>query len=249
MDYETQREINRLKSRVQQLEMDLEAEHKHNRTLFARFNERLEAMEGGKRKNKKGAAAEWSETKYAPGKISAPVFEHITAGAIVGTKKQQFEPLTLNSIPHPREKPIVSIAKREPVKQEPKKTFAEEYNDIALGASGEAFAAKYSLRFFGCANVGVRINRPEAAPIFTDAPSAAKGDFWAMPLKGDQFAVMPNPLIPYDATRHKSAGMLEAFSSNYRGGTFRHIKLVRPAVFSASGYVWKLLNRGEILLS
>ena len=138
-----------------------------------------------------------------------------------------------------------------PPPPKPKKTFTEEYNDIgaAQGIGGEEFAQKFSVRAFSCANMGVRMTRKEAAPIFTDAPTAFKGDFWAVQLKDKRFAVMPNPMLMYDENRHRAGGLVDAFSSNYRGGIFSRVQLVRPAVFTAEGYVWKIVSRGEIKLT
>ena len=286
MDYETQKEINRLTARISQLEMELEAQQKHNRSLNARFNERLADIEsmvnegvlsgkGGKKK--KGEVADWQESDYAPGKISAPKFPHITAGNIVAAKKgrgkaqQRFEPLSLGNMPRTEENeiPLISVQKRKPkavvtppqanpaitrsggaVNHIREKPFTEQYNDLGAnqGMGGAEFAQKFNLRAFSCANIGVRINRPEAAPIFTDAPNAVRGDFWAKPLKGDQYAVMPNPMLMYDENRHRAGGLVDAFSSNYRGGSFTRVQLIRPAVFSAEGYVWKIISRGEIRL-
>ena len=303
MDYETQKEINRLTARIGQLEMELDAQQKHNRALNARFNERLadieKLIESGalkgeknksekKKKRDKGEVAEWQDSDYAPGKISAPVFEHITAGSIVSSNKkrgkmQQFTPLALGDMPRPDDEvvPLISVQKREPKKSglkppffaavqptgqqgmpnvapQPRnaaskpapreKSFAEQFNDVGAneGMGGAEFAAKFNLRAFSCANIGVRINRPEAAPIFTDAPATERGDFWAKPLKGEQYAVMPNPMLMYDENRHRAGGLVDAFSSNYRGGTFSRIRLVRPAIFAAEGYVWKIVSRGEI---
>ena len=299
MDYETQKEINRLTARIGQLEMELDAQQKHTRALNARFNERLADIEsliengalknsgGKKKKSERGEIAEWQDSEYAPGKISAPVFEHITAGNFVAPKKkrgkmQQFTPLSLGDMPRPDDEvvPLISVQKRAPKKkglqpfvaaaqpanitQNPPtaamtqqlavprdKSFMEQFNDVGAseGFGGMEFAMKFNLRAFSCANIGVRINRPEATPIFTDAPTAERGDFWAKPLKGEQYAVMPNPMLMYDENRHRAGGLVDAFSSNYRGGSFSRVQLVRPAIFAAEGYVWKIVSRGEIKLN
>lgn len=127
--------------------------------------------------------------------------------------------------------------------------YAEGKSSFEMRRAREDFLRTFKVRAFGCVNYEARMENTALAPVFRDAPSPAEGNFWAMPVQGDKYAVLPNQKLNYEGQIHETGGMKEAFKSNFGGGTYAHIRAVKPAVFSANGGAWTLCARGEILLS
>lgn len=133
--------------------------------------------------------------------------------------------------------------------------FVEAYNSLMQRAKGmqgmevknarTGFISQFGVRAFKCVNFQSRVSHPELPPQFADE-SPVTGSFWAIPIQGDRYAVVPN-LKTYEAQIHDTGGMKEAFHSNFiPGKTFNSIMVVRPAIFAAG---WTLRELGELRLS
>lgn len=134
--------------------------------------------------------------------------------------------------------------------------FVAAYNDLmqrvkSMGVAGQdakkEFVSRFQVRAFSCVNYTERVNRPDLPPRFADASSALTGNFWAFPVRGDTFAVVPN-IKTYEGQLHDTGGLKEAFISNFMPGkTFQSIYVVRPAIF---GVGWaSIVQQGELRLS
>ena len=107
------------------------------------------------------------------------------------------------------------------------------------------FVHQFGVQAFKCVNYQNRVGHPEIPPQFAE-DTAVTGSFWAVPFRGDSFAVVPN-LKTYEAQIHDTGGMKEAFRSNFVSGkTFNSIVVVRPAIFATG---WTVLEPGELRLS
>ena len=150
--------------------------------------------------------------------------------------------------------------RRQPQYQQPnlqpssEQGIVAEFNALAkqgghnLKTSRDDFTRKYSVRAFNCANFEARMNEPVPAPSFVEAPSAPSGEYWAVPLKGNSFAVFPN-IRTYSDNHHTARAMGEVFKSNFTAGrTYSDITVEQPAVFDCSETTWFLKHKGILRL-
>ena len=115
------------------------------------------------------------------------------------------------------------------------------------------FEQDFQIKNFTCDNYEKRISELSAIreaysePTFKD--SGANGMYWATQVKDNIYAVVPRFNISYENQLHEMAGMKEAFISNYNGGAYKRIRVIKPALFSYLGGSWKLEKQGKIELS
>lgn len=129
-----------------------------------------------------------------------------------------------------------------------------EFNALAkqgghnLKTSRDDFIKKYSIRAFNCANFEARMNEPVPAPNFVEISTAYSGEYWAVPLKGNSFAVFPN-IRTYSDNHHTARAMGEVFNSNFTAGsTYSDITVVQPAIFDCLETTWTLKHKGKLRL-
>lgn len=135
-------------------------------------------------------------------------------------------------------------------------SFVHEYNAIEnsgktsyeLKNSRSEYFQKCSMTGFYCENHEKRMNDPTAPPIFKTATSQEKSSFWAMHLREQSYAVVPNPKGGYESQLHEAGAMKQAFDSNYQGGSYSRINVDQPAVFNRSGDQWILVSKGRLRL-
>ena len=128
--------------------------------------------------------------------------------------------------------------------------FIQEYNDLmsqrdnsmAARDAKKAFVQKYQLRGFDCINYEDRMNHPELAPQFAEKANPAQASFWAVQVQGETYGVVPN-LKAYEEQAHQTAGMKEVFDSNFQGGSYAGIKVLKPAFFAG---LTQLIERGKL---
>ena len=132
--------------------------------------------------------------------------------------------------------------------------FLKEYN-LLLEKTGyeaktarDAFIEKYKVRGFKCANVDERINQPSLKAIFENAETVQRGDYWAIPISGNKFKVVPN-VKNYTENYHTTRAMGEVFNSNFYSGNYAKIQVEDAAEFINSGNSWTLCKAGKIYLS
>ena len=106
------------------------------------------------------------------------------------------------------------------------------------------FITNYKVTTFKCVNSQERVNRREEQPRFEMCP-ASESTLWRIPLSDGTFAVLPNPR-GYESTVHLYGGMKELFKSNYSGGSYRKIEVVRPAIVKRD---FSIDEQGELHLS
>lgn len=130
-----------------------------------------------------------------------------------------------------------------------------EFNSLAsqggfdFKKSRDEFLHKYKVRAFSCTNFEARMNEPVPPPEFFEVSVVLSGDYWAINLKDNLFAVFPNIKI-YSDNYHTARAMGNVFESNFVAGmTYNKIFVVNPAVFSCSGNVWSLINKGKLNLT
>ena len=133
--------------------------------------------------------------------------------------------------------------------------FLSEYNQFttegltgfAMKQAREAMIAKYHIRSFSCRNAADRAYQPTLEPDYQSVDQGSSGDYWALPISGQtNYCVVPNPKITYEAQIHGSGGMKEAFASNYHGGSFGHIRVSWPAIFSMVNNHWSIVRPGKV---
>ncbi len=124
----------------------------------------------------------------------------------------------------------------------------EKLSGFSARQAREKFLKRYNVRALICANVEERMNRPKLAPKFSEAASVAGGDFWAVEIEKNLFAVVPN-LKTYTENHHAERAFGIVFESNFDGGTYSRLRVERAATFEIVGGKWKLKSAGKIILN
>ena len=126
-------------------------------------------------------------------------------------------------------------------------SFLEDYNHIAasMAVPGqlracENFVAENSLKILAY------IGNMQFIPSATVKDSR----FWAWQIEGSaKYAVVPNPMIPYDEDLHSHEGMKETFASNYESGKYTKYIVDLPAILIYSNKNdWKISEPGVMKL-
>ena len=111
----------------------------------------------------------------------------------------------------------------------------------------ESFAEKYRVVTFKCINSEERVSNPELPPVF-EPSKLTDSKLWGVPLTGDTLVVFPSPsLRNYESTMHYKGGMKELFESNYTGGNYLKIELIKPTIVTAD--LRTIKQKGELRLS
>ena len=134
-------------------------------------------------------------------------------------------------------------------------SFVEEFNRLS-GLSGKDFtdARKTFLKenqvvAFSCDNVSKRMNNPNQSPVFVEVSPVQRGDFWAILIQENTFAVLPNPQNSYNDNLHMERAMVKVFDSNFKpNNTYDKIQVERPALFEKIGNTWTLREKGYLIL-
>ncbi len=134
------------------------------------------------------------------------------------------------------------------------KPFVEEFNKFAAGMKNpgsegacERFVNENKIKLLMCLDhAAMENNMP--APKFTEVKSVPVSGFWAYPLPdvADRYAVVPNPMIPYEQKIHEEGGMKETFASNFETGVYRTIIVKMPALMHFDGGRWVIDQPGMI---
>lgn len=136
----------------------------------------------------------------------------------------------------------------------PNLTFLEDYNAFlkveGLGrlTARKDFLKKYQIKAFDCTNFESRMRDPIPPPVFGSVDSIQKGIYWAIPVQGTKYAVLPNVNI-YTENHHKAQAMGDVFISNFVGGSYKSVMVDKPAIFERLGDNWQLVAKGKITLS
>lgn len=131
------------------------------------------------------------------------------------------------------------------------KDFIADFNALNNFAPNEKrvkrneFFNKYQIRAFNCKNFNERMNNPALEPQFEIAAQAINGEYWAYEVESNTFAVVPN-VKNYNDNYHGARAMVFVFDSNYSGGNYANIRVVKPAIFKG---MWRLGEKGELVLS
>ena len=85
---------------------------------------------------------------------------------------------------------------------------------------------------------------------FIKVASVEDSRFWAWNIPGsNQYAIVVNPMIPYDEELHSREGMKETFASNFDNGKYKKYIIELPAIFMFEDQSkWKLSNPGIMKL-
>ena len=127
--------------------------------------------------------------------------------------------------------------------------FIDAYN--SLSSSGnfrqarDEFITRFKARGFSCKNFYERTNQPSITPVFEDSSSPQVGNYLAIPLKDNKYAVLPN-IMTYNENDH--GAMDYVFKSNFDGSVYSKISVKSAAIFEYAGGNWKRINMGELLL-
>ncbi len=142
-----------------------------------------------------------------------------------------------------------SIAQEDSIEDEYRECI-DAYNLYmnALGTEArmakQAFFKNHRLHFMTCRNFAERIQHAELIPEFAEENEGGQGNYCALPLKRGGYAVVPN-IKPYDERQHLYGGMKEVFQSNFAGGTYNKISVLKPAIFDDN---WHIEKQGELML-
>lgn len=118
------------------------------------------------------------------------------------------------------------------------RTFAAAYNRFlqtkvsGMGARNlkERFLQEHQIVGFSCVNYADRMSNPDIQPLFQINENQKEAHYWACPLGGNLYAVVPNSR-EYEMQKHTTVGYGEVFRSNYAGGVYHSIKVIQPAIF------------------
>lgn len=137
------------------------------------------------------------------------------------------------------------------------KQFINKYNQLSYNKTNsyqdnldrKDFVQSNNIKTFSCENYEDRLRNPNLA-IKLKSVDTSSGMYWAFPLKDTLFAVVPNLKTTYEYQLHETAGMKEAFKSNFESGsTFSRVIVKIPAIFDYTNGIWTLKKQGEIELS
>lgn len=155
----------------------------------------------------------------------------------------QIEPFGLD-LSDPQTQRITPLAP-----QDPWMDFLEEFNKFA------AVCANPNAR--GLLKKCERFIKDEKLKILTFSSNAtfhpaidAKDSlYWAFRCRGEEYAVVPNPMNPCDENFYEFGGAKETFQTNYESGTYRRYIVKTPAIFSQDPLKgWTLQSPGILNL-
>ena len=137
---------------------------------------------------------------------------------------------------------------------EPDRSIADltrAFNDIAATPDRERrktiikdFIESNNVVGVTCTNAEQRPFRPNDPPRFEKSQSL-ESEIWAVSLRDGMLAIFPN--IPeYEESSHKYGGLKELFRSNYKGGNYNKISVIRPAIVTST---FEIKAEGELQLS
>ena len=130
--------------------------------------------------------------------------------------------------------------------QSPWLNFVDEYNKIAaeMNKPGQLMKCEKFVR-----NNKLRILTYGGALTFRPAIDVKDSDYWAFKCELDEYAVVPNPMNPYDEELHEHSGMKEIFALNYVDRVYRKYFVKLPALFNfGENEGWELKNPGVVIL-
>lgn len=120
--------------------------------------------------------------------------------------------------------------------------FIDEYNDLAeeMSLPGQLKKCERFIR-----DNKLKILTYGGSMTFRHAIDAKDSGYWAFKCKGDEYAVVPNPMKPCDEELHEHGGIKEIFALNYADGVYRRYSVKLPAIFSHDpNRGWVLKNPG-----
>ena len=171
-----------------------------------------------------------------------------------GTSTEMHAPTTAMNLPSSPPSRTRPQPQYQPQSKSSEPSVVTDFNALAgqgghnLKTSKDDFLRKYNVRAFNCTNFEARMNEPVPAPTFIEAPTAPAGEYWAVPLRGNSFAVFPN-VRTYSDNHHTARAMGEVFDSNFVAGrTYNIITVERPAIFDCSETTWLLKHKGILRL-
>lgn len=124
--------------------------------------------------------------------------------------------------------------------------FVEEFNGLA-GEMALPGQLKKCERFIRDNNL--KILTYGGSMTFRPAIDAKDSGYWAFKCRGDEYAIVPNPMKPCDEDLHAHGGLKELFALNYDGGVYRGYFVKLPALFSHDpNRGWVLKNPGVVNL-
>ncbi len=135
--------------------------------------------------------------------------------------------------------------------------FVDAYSKLAeeLAAGGDAagaagFVKDKELSMLVCTGHSSD-EEGKNMPNYSMEEGVDKSMYWAFPIPGRplDYAIVPNPMHPYDDAMHTENGMKETFASNFESGSMKHIHVKVPALFHKKGENWEIAQPGVLQLS
>ena len=136
------------------------------------------------------------------------------------------------------------------------KPFVDDFNHLAnsmnVPGAKEAcgnFTKSKNIKMLICLDHAAQVDG-KPAPKFVAMESLEASNYWAflLPKTVDRYAVVPNPLIPYEQKLHDEGGMKETFASNFGGSVSKKIEVKLPALFHNKDGNWIIDQPGVIHL-
>lgn len=127
--------------------------------------------------------------------------------------------------------------------------FVEDYNKLAVIAADPNTRGllKKCERFIK--DEKLKILTYGSNMTFRPAIDAKDSLYWAFRCKGEEYAVVPNPMNPCDENFYEYGGIKEIFNFNYEGGTYSRYFVKQPAIFTQDPVKgWTLKNAGVLNL-
>ena len=124
---------------------------------------------------------------------------------------------------------------------EPWQNFIDEYNELAeeMSLPGQLKKCERFIR-----DNNLKILTYGGAMTFRPAIDAKDSTYWAFKCRGDEYAVIPNPMKPCDEEFYEHGGIAKLFALNYESGVYRKYSVKLPAIFSHDSAGWTLKNPG-----
>lgn len=126
-----------------------------------------------------------------------------------------------------------------PAPPKPWLKFIEEYNKFSstLAAPGELRKCEKFVQ-----ENKLKILSYSGTMNFRHAIDVKDSSYWAFKCPDDEYAVVPNPMVPCDEELHEHGGIKEIYALNYQSGVYRKYFVKLPAIFTqdqAKGWTFK----------
>lgn len=214
---------------------------------YEKLLEKLKKLEKAEPAGTEISASDGSSKKDANDTKTTSSSNTVKKNSLIQDKpKNTSPPATMKSSTNYAENPTSSADKKNSL------TLADcikEFNAIASAENPELsrknFVEKYDVMVFRCTNSGERLDNSSLAPKFEWMNSTNSGEYWAVLLEENLYAVFPNVQV-YTVSLHRAMSYLFEAANFNSSKTYNRIYVEKPA--EINGY-FECVSKGILRLS